>query len=216
MLSGELQQLDQLTRAVLKQQTELHKQRTRLEAARDASYMTVSSQARIACHHACARAGLGTPAWPGKEVYHQFLPLRVSPPATGPQVLDISKRFPAALSKHVGTVVIHTGMNDISSRQSEALNEHFRLLLDTVKKRTKARVIISGPLPTCRRGSEVFRRLYALHCWLQGWCKNNSIGYVSNWSASCRPAFYRRNGLDPSHCGSVILSGNIEKVLDQA
>ena len=132
--------------------------------------------------------------------------------------MDISKRFPAALSKHgdIGTVVIHAGVNDISSRQSEVLKEHFRLLLDTVKKRTKARIVISGPLPTYRRGSEVFSRLYALHCWLHGWCKNNGVGYVSNWSVFWeRPAFYRRDGLHPSRRGSVILSGNIEKVLHQ-
>ncbi|KAL7855869.1 hypothetical protein AOLI_G00194730 [Acnodon oligacanthus] len=88
----------------------------------------------------------------------------------GVRVLDISKRFFAALSKHkdVGTVVIHAWVNDISSHQSEAHKEHFRLLLDTIKNRTTAKVIISGPLPTYRRGSEVFSRLYTLHCWLQG------------------------------------------------
>uniref|UniRef100_A0A3B4CH42 SGNH hydrolase-type esterase domain-containing protein n=1 Tax=Pygocentrus nattereri TaxID=42514 RepID=A0A3B4CH42_PYGNA len=88
----------------------------------------------------------------------------------GARVLDISKWFPVALGKHgnVGTVVIHTGVNDISSHQSEAFKEHLRSLLDTVKKRTKARVINLGPLPTYWRGSEMFSRLYMLHCWLQG------------------------------------------------
>ncbi|KAL7869910.1 hypothetical protein AOLI_G00138980 [Acnodon oligacanthus] len=75
---------------------------------------------------------------------------QVSPPVTGAWDLDISKRCPVALSKHgdVGTVVIHAGVNDISSHQSEVLKEHVCLLLDTVKKRTKARAAILGPLPT--------------------------------------------------------------------
>ncbi|KAL7891899.1 hypothetical protein AOLI_G00013750 [Acnodon oligacanthus] len=116
----------------------------------------------------------------------------------------------AALSKHgnVGTVVIHAGVNDTSSCQSEALKEHFRSLLNTV---------ISRPLPTYQRGSEVFSRLYELHCWLQGCCKNNGVGYVSNWSAFReRLPLYRRDGPHLSRRGSVILSGDLEKVLHQA
>ncbi|KAL7838159.1 hypothetical protein AOLI_G00265630 [Acnodon oligacanthus] len=79
---------------------------------------------RIARLHASAGARLGTPVWPGKEnFFHQFLPRQVSPPATGAWLLNISKWFPVALDKHrdTGPIVIHAGVNDISSRQSEAL-----------------------------------------------------------------------------------------------
>ncbi|KAL7836316.1 hypothetical protein AOLI_G00276000 [Acnodon oligacanthus] len=127
---GELLQLDQQIRALIKQQTELHEQKTHLEAGWE------------------HQRGHGKrSAW----------------------VLEISKHFPGALSKHgdIGTIVIHAG-----------------------------------------RGSKVFSRLYMLHYWLQGWCKNNGIGYVINWSAFWeRPAFYRRDGLQPSHCKSVIFPG---------
>ena len=87
----------------------------------------------------------------------------------------------AACSKHkdVGTVIIYAGVNDTSSCQAEVFKKHFGLLLDT-DKRTEARTIFSGPLPTYRRGSKVFSRLYTQHCWLQGWCKNNDISYISN------------------------------------
>ncbi|KAL7839315.1 hypothetical protein SRHO_G00259730 [Serrasalmus rhombeus] len=106
----------------------------------------------------------------GKPIWKQAENASMAREREGARVLEISKQFPGALSKHgdIGTIVIHAGVNDISSHQSEALKEHFRLLLETFKKRAKARVIISGPLPTYRRGSEVFSTLYVLHCWLQG------------------------------------------------
>ncbi|KAL7837871.1 hypothetical protein AOLI_G00262750 [Acnodon oligacanthus] len=214
MLSRELLQVDQQIRAPLKWQT-------RLEAAQVASYMAVSRLSLVAtstppdgARLPCLTAGLPVfisaleqfwklQRWRGKRRFSPIPPCLVSPPVTSwkpsacrlfqclgkCRVLDISKRFPAALSKHedIGTV------------------------------RIKARVVISALLPTYRRGSEVFSRLYELHCWLQSWCKNNGIGYMSNWSAFWeRPAFHRRDGPHPSHRGSVILSRDVEKVLHQA
>ncbi|KAL7881112.1 hypothetical protein SRHO_G00033660 [Serrasalmus rhombeus] len=98
----------------------------------------------------------------------------------GARVLDIAKRLPSALRRRdaFGTMVIHVGTNDISDRRSEVLKEHYQTLLDTTRKKTDARIIISGPLPTYQRGSERFSRLFALQSWLRGWCACNGLGYV--------------------------------------
>ncbi|KAL7854304.1 hypothetical protein AOLI_G00211480 [Acnodon oligacanthus] len=148
-LSRELLQLSQQIRPL----PELHEWKTRLEATWDASYTAVSRPSLVATSTRLPRA------W----------------------VLGISKWFLMVLSKHgdVGTVVLRAGVNDIPSSQSEAFKEHLRLLLDTVKKRTKTRVFISGPLPTYRRGSEVFSRLYAL-----------GVGYT-------QPAFWKKKFPSP-------------------
>ncbi|KAL7847088.1 hypothetical protein SRHO_G00220680 [Serrasalmus rhombeus] len=70
------------------------------------------------------------------------------------------------------------------------------------------------PLPTYRRGSERFSRLFALQSWLRGWCACNGLGYVDNWSSFWeQPALYRRDGLHPSPLGSVVLSRNIERAI---
>ncbi|KAL7833122.1 hypothetical protein SRHO_G00301400 [Serrasalmus rhombeus] len=92
----------------------------------------------------------------------------------------------------------------------------FMLCLCTLKseKVTDARIVISGPLPTYRRGSERFSRLFALQSWLCGWCACNGLGYVDNWSSFWeQPALYRRDGLHPSPLGSVVLSRNIERAI---
>ncbi|KAL7880746.1 hypothetical protein SRHO_G00030000 [Serrasalmus rhombeus] len=74
--------------------------------------------------------------------------------------------------------------------------------------------IVSGPLPTYRRGSLKFSRLYALHCWLREWCPTIGVDFVDNWeSFRERPSLFHRDGLHPSPLGSTVLSGNIEAVL---
>ncbi|KAL7841079.1 hypothetical protein SRHO_G00247700 [Serrasalmus rhombeus] len=103
----------------------------------------------------------------------------------GARVLDIVKCLLSALRRRdaFGTVVIHVGTNDISDRRSEVLKEHFQTLLDTARKKTDARIVISGPLPIYRRGSERFSRLFALQSWYRGWCACNGLDYVNNWSS---------------------------------
>ncbi|KAL7859255.1 hypothetical protein SRHO_G00144020 [Serrasalmus rhombeus] len=117
---------------------------------------------------------------------------------------------------YFGTVVIHVGVDDISSCQSEVLKVHFRLLLDTVKKRTNARIIISRLLPTYRRGSKLFSRLYALYCWLQSWWKTTvsatcATRMFSGSNSTCsrqRMTDTSRSGEKKRHkeCESLIVS----------
>ncbi|KAL7887776.1 hypothetical protein AOLI_G00054970 [Acnodon oligacanthus] len=134
----------------------------------------------------------------------------------GARVLDIARCLRSALRRRntFRTVVIHVRTNDISDRRSEVLKEHYQTLLDTARKKTDARIVISGPLPTYRRGFERFSRLFALRSWLRGWCAFNGLGYENNWSPFWkRPTLYRRDGLHPSCPGSVVLSRNIERAV---
>ncbi|XP_066541042.1 uncharacterized protein [Hoplias malabaricus] len=133
----------------------------------------------------------------------------------GARVLDVARRLPAALQQRedFGTVVLHVGKNYISAHCSEVLKEHYRSLLDTARKKTDARIIVSGPLPTYRRGCEAFSRLFGLHSWLLDWCGTVGVNYVDNWECFCeRPALYRWDGLHLSRLGSVVLSENVEVV----
>ncbi|XP_057183570.1 uncharacterized protein LOC130550182 [Triplophysa rosa] len=71
-------------------------------------------------------------------------------------VLDVSAQVTAILkdNANVGAVALHAGMNDVRILQSEILKRDFRSLIDMVRNASPtARIIISGPLPTYRRGN---------------------------------------------------------------
>ncbi|XP_057193704.1 uncharacterized protein LOC130556584 isoform X2 [Triplophysa rosa] len=75
----------------------------------------------------------------------------------GARVLDVSAQVPEILKDEakVGAVVLHAGVNDVRMRQSEILKRDFRSLIETVRNASAtARIIVSGPLPTYRRGNE--------------------------------------------------------------
>ncbi|XP_049326468.1 uncharacterized protein LOC125786882 [Astyanax mexicanus] len=244
-LSEELVRLDQQIHHLLERQSELHRQRTRLEESRDATFAAVSNPVLPARRTPAVVCFTPTPggAWErqrgrGKRVSplpsqpdfasanrFEVLSSSPSPPSPPPaprktdkgtRVLDVARRLPTVLRHRgdPGTVILHVGTNDTSARRSEVLKEHFRTLLDTARRLTRARLLISGPMPTYRRGSQPFSRLYALHCWLRDWCSASGVGYVDNWeSFRERPALFHRDGLHPSRLGSTVLSGNIEAVL---
>ncbi|XP_066539298.1 uncharacterized protein [Hoplias malabaricus] len=240
-LGAELEQLGRRFQRLLEKQTELQREKTRLEAARDASYVAVASPAPLPRRFAGVPIYTPAPGWerqrgrgkprpsppPPQPVFtsaNRFEVLSSWPsPAPAPKtkqdgarVLDVARRLPSALRQRedFGTVVLHVGTNDISARRSEVLKEHYRSLLDTARKKTDARIIVSGPLPTYRRGCEAFSRLFGLHSWLLDWCGTVGVDYVDNWECFReRPALYRWDGLHPSRLGSVVLSENIEVVL---
>ncbi|XP_057194602.1 uncharacterized protein LOC130557097 [Triplophysa rosa] len=99
----------------------------------------------------------------------------------GARVLDVSAQVPAILKDddNVGAVVLHAGVNDVRMRQLEILKRDFRSLIETVRNASPtARIIVSGPLPTYRRGNEKFSRLFALNKWLMSWCIEQKLLFV--------------------------------------
>ncbi len=96
----------------------------------------------------------------------------------GARVLDVSVQIPAILKddESVAAVVIHAGANDTKLRQTETLKRDFRSLIETVRSTSSATtIIVSGPLPTYRRGHERFSRLFALNEWLKDWMTSNFL-----------------------------------------
>ncbi|KAL0199187.1 hypothetical protein M9458_007727, partial [Cirrhinus mrigala] len=84
----------------------------------------------------------------------------------GARVLDVSAQIPAILKdgESVGAIVLHAGVNDIKLRQTEVLKRDFSSLIETVRSTSPAtRIIMSGPLPTYRRGHERLFRADGLH-----------------------------------------------------
>uniref|UniRef100_A0A9J8C430 SGNH hydrolase-type esterase domain-containing protein n=1 Tax=Cyprinus carpio carpio TaxID=630221 RepID=A0A9J8C430_CYPCA len=61
-------------------------------------------------------------------------------------------------------VLLHAGVNDTTQRQTETLKRDFRSLIEKVRSTTPAAtIIVSGPLPTYRRGHERLFRADGLH-----------------------------------------------------
>ncbi|KAF4074550.1 hypothetical protein AMELA_G00240610 [Ameiurus melas] len=97
---------------------------------------------------------------------------------SGAHVLDDAAQVSGILKKdeNIGAVMLHMGTNDIRLRQTEVLKRDFSSLIETVRGRSPTmKIIVSGPLPTSRRGAEKLSRLLALNDWFLGvmsrfWC----------------------------------------------
>ncbi len=135
----------------------------------------------------------------------------------GARALDVSAQIPVILNddESIAAVVIHAGVNDTKLRQTETLKRDFRSLIETVRSTSPATtIIVSGPLPTYRRGHERFSRLFALNEWLLSWCKDQKLLFVNNWNLFWeRPRLFRADGLHPSRVGAELLPDNISRTL---
>ncbi|KAI2659930.1 GDSL lipase [Labeo rohita] len=91
----------------------------------------------------------------------------------------------------------------------------FSSLIETVRSTSPTmRIIVSGPLPTYRRGHERFNRRLALNEWLLIWCKEQKLLFVNNWHLFWEhPRLFRADGLHPSRVGAELLSDNISRTL---
>ncbi len=127
----------------------------------------------------------------------------------GARVLDVSAQIPAILTddENVAAAVILVGVNDTKLRQTETLKRDFRSLIETVRSTSPvATIIVSGPLPTYRRGQEWFCSLFALNKLLLSWCKDQKLLFVNNWNLFWEhPRLFRADGLHPSRVGAELL-----------
>ena len=102
---------------------------------------------------------------------------------SGATVKDIHTSLPDLLKANprLTSVAIHVGANDIKFKQSLALEDDFRGLIQSVTD-SGLSLIISGPFVSPRHNDEQSSRLLALHVWLKGYCCNLAIPYVDNYA----------------------------------
>ena len=101
---------------------------------------------------------------------------------SGGKTADLIELAPALIDLHPSAhiVILHTGTNDVMSRQSLKLHHDLESLVNTIESLGKI-CVLSGPVPTLSKSSERFSRLYSLHMWMQNFATATGLGFVSNF-----------------------------------
>ncbi len=117
------------------------------------------------------------------------------------RVLYVPVQITAILKgdESVGSVVLDTKL-----WQTETLKRDFRSLIETVCSTSLATtIIVSGPLPTYKRGHKRFSRLFGLNEWWLSWCKDQKLLCINNWN------LFQITGCSKTRCiKNVKLSAN--------
>ncbi|CAJ1066316.1 hypothetical protein D5F01_LYC11111 [Xyrichtys novacula] len=152
------------------------------------------------------RSAVPPPSAAGKEevngVTHCF------PGATVPTLLHKLLELLGSLTSSITRLVLHLGLNDTSSCQSEVTKDHIKKLFKVLTDCGKS-VFISGPLPSFDRGMGRFSRLLSPNTWLHSACPCGFC-FIDNFNLFWnRSPFYRADGVHPSRLGSRALGDNI-------
>ena len=129
---------------------------------------------------------------------------------SGGRTADFIELIPALFDIHplVHTVIIHTGTNDVMSRESSRLYAELSSLAITVQSLGR-RCVLSGPIPDMFNSSERFSRVLNLHTWMQNYCIATDVFFISNfdsfWSQS---DLFKRDKLHPNTKGIATLTRN--------
>ncbi|KAL0173698.1 hypothetical protein M9458_029666 [Cirrhinus mrigala] len=177
-----LEAVEKQIQELLGRQTELRERRAALESSRvpctlDAIFPDVLHSSAGTPRTLGAAAAEDTSQAPAEDLAPSAAsglrdlhpePFR-SPPRDGTRRCDRRRLhclIPAILKdgESVGAIVLHAGVNDIKLRQTEVLKRDFSSLTETVRNTLPAkRIVVSGPLPTYRRGHERLFRADGLH-----------------------------------------------------
>ena len=77
-------------------------------------------------------------------------------------------------------MIVHTGTNDVMSREPFKLRSELSSLVDTIQSLGK-RCVLSGPLGDLFKSSERFSRILSLHTWMQNYCSATDVDFISNF-----------------------------------
>ncbi|KAL7373121.1 hypothetical protein ABVT39_027882 [Epinephelus coioides] len=120
------------------------------------------------------------------------------------KILDIIECHPSA-----HTVIVHAGVCDIRCRQSIKLHENYKALGTMIDSLGKT-CIFSGLIPSLRRSSEFFSRLYSADQWLRHFCTACGYGYISHFDSFWTDSgLYKHDKLHPNSNGVTVLASNI-------
>ncbi len=129
----------------------------------------------------------------------------------GAKILDIVLYIPAIIELHPSAcpVFVHVGTNDVKYKQSIKLQCDMEFLALTVESLGK-QCVISGPIPTLRKGCEGFSWLFSFNQWLQGLCSATSFSFLDHvdvfWN---RRDLYERDHLRHNKKGTHLLTAKI-------
>lgn len=146
-------------------------------------------------------------------IRHVAIPNTITYSYPGAKIRDIIQFIPALIERYSSAVavVVHVGTNDISSRcrQSSQLQQDYELLANTIMEHG-VDCIFSGLIPTLRRSSEKFSRLYSSDIWLKNFSSACGHGYIDNFNSFWRmDNLFKHDNLHPNNNGVTVLATNI-------
>lgn len=139
------------------------------------------------------------------------LPGAVTYCLSGGKVLELIELIPVLIVRHpsVHTVIVHVGTNDVMFRQSIKLQydlESLAYLIESLGKNCR----LSGPIPTLRKGSERFSRLYSLNVWMNNFCTATGFGFINNFDSFWTEiTLFHKDGLHLNKQGTKLFVLNL-------
>ncbi len=129
---------------------------------------------------------------------------------SGGKTTDFIELIPTIIDLHpsVHHVLLHMGTNDVMSRQSVKLHHDLESLVNTVESLGKI-CVLSGPIPTLSKSSELFSHLYSLHHWMRNFATATGLGFISNFNYFWTDRdLFKPDGLHLNKMGAEMLTRN--------
>ncbi len=126
----------------------------------------------------------------------------------GATVSDVADKVTEILANEpdITKVIVHIGTNDICKQLSEILKTDFVHLFST-QRRSVSQINVSGPIPSCGRGSG---RFSPLHTWLSSTYAANGVSYIDNFNLFWEGRqLFRYDDIHLNWLEEKLLSGNI-------
>uniref|UniRef100_A0A667WZR1 SGNH hydrolase-type esterase domain-containing protein n=1 Tax=Myripristis murdjan TaxID=586833 RepID=A0A667WZR1_9TELE len=130
-----------------------------------------------------------------------------------PQYILIGDSMVRSVPIPNGITYSFSGVNDLRCRQSTKLHADYELLAETIERLGKI-CIFSRLIPTLRRGSEMFSRLYSANQWLSNFCAACGYGFINNFDSLWKKThLYRYDNLHLNNKGISVLASHLSNHL---
>ena len=107
------------------------------------------------------------------------------------KILDLHKHIPVIVDRHLSahTILVHCSVNKLRCRQSTKLRMEYQQLAYLIESLGRT-CIFTGLIPSPRRGSEFFSRLFSINQWLSDFCSACRFGFINNLIHSGKGLIY--------------------------